>query len=232
MFFRTLLAYLLAFASGLTAAQERNATPPPKLKYEMVQEEVLEDGSPVKYYKFFPAGSFKPGIGVLICRHMNGVFDDNIIYVDADGALKSFDGKDDVMFPLAGKKMECFEILLAVGTNEKDIQVLGTCTVVPFPAVATNEAGHRIEVEATNRDGKHFIINASGYAPGEKIQFSSRSGDEVLNHEIKADAAGQLSMGYDPSVLGMKGGTFTITFTTSDKKSLKLSHQWGDKAFK
>lgn len=223
MFFRTLAACFLAVTSLLTAAQE-----PPQLNVELIQEGVLENGSPVKYVKFSPSGSFKPGPGFLVCKHKNGALDINSVYIDADGTLKSEDGKDDVMFPMAGKLMENFEILLVAGTNQNDLQSLGGCSLVPFPAVVTDEAGHRIQMSEISTDNKHFVIVGSGYAPNETIRFTSRSGNEELSHDFKADSEGNFMFGESPAVIGMKGGTFTVTFTGADKNPLKLSHHWGE----
>jgi hypothetical protein len=217
------LALQVFFTIDVTASSLEN------LKYELISTSTTNQ-EPSKWYRLSFPRKMKSSSGLLMMKDMNDKFVDIPVFIDEDGNIWSQD-KTKYLFGMGGGYGERFEMLLAVGDTEKDLEPIAKCVIIPFPRFVEDKQGRRIEIQADTPDGDHFTIVGSGFAPKEVLTFKSRSCDETLGSDFKVDENGGFCLGYAPAVIGKKEGPFEVTFSGKNMEPLKLRHYWGRIAF-
>lgn len=85
-----------------------------------------------------------------------------------------------------------------------------------------------IDLELRSVNPTSFIIHFKGIKEGEKLTMVSNSYSETLNHEFIY----QERISYMPGVIGKKGGTAKLSFTTPSGACVSLDVPWGSELLK
>ncbi|MDN3506839.1 MAG: hypothetical protein P0S96_06385 [Simkaniaceae bacterium] len=100
------------------------------------------------------------------------------------------------------------------------------CMGAPLKLEAEGTYGERIELLKCEETLGMYCFRASGFAPGEKILFVSKSVDEVIYEELEMPQNGQLILMHQPAVIGYTEGDSTITLVGENKNSVELTYHW------
>ena len=185
-----------------------------------------------KFYKFSLPHPIESTLGVVVIRNMNGKFTDFPIFIESDGRIWTEDKVIEKTFGIQGGYGERFEILLAAINKKGEPKPLAKTIIIPFPRIVKDESGHSVELKAEDVIGHNFTVHGSGFAPNEKITFTSHSGNESGSFPLQADQQGTFVFGYNPAVIGKTEGAFELTFEVENTKPIKLKHYWGKIAFR
>lgn len=99
-------------------------------------------------------------------------------------------------------------------------------TWIPIPIIAQNKEGTiTLEAELVIAvPTTLYTISIKGLKQGKHFKFQSTSGDETLNHMLTYPEGSAIT--FSPGVIGLKGGTSTVSITPS-KEVLTISLPWG-----
>jgi hypothetical protein len=145
--------------------------------------------------------------------------------VDASGTLVGPSGRESHITLDEASKGEPFDIALVT----LDGNTVGFAHVVPFPIKVTGPDKCEMDVELSSADGMAFLIRGAGYQPGETINVTDRSEDEVITDQITAQQDGTwLSIEF-PAVVGKPSGNASYS-ASGQRCQLTLPFAWGSDA--
>jgi hypothetical protein len=105
-------------------------------------------------------------------------------------------------------------------------QPLSRVAFTPYPFVVTNDTGYKLTFKLINPILSIYTLKAEGFAPGEKVRQTARSGDEVITKEIELDATGVATIILKPAVDGKMAGWSDVTLS-GEKGKIAIRYPWG-----
>lgn len=229
------LAYLLTlclFAFPVFASQ---STPAYKLHYKIEGRCHLPKVGPTVFVSLkaenFPETQPALLVAIKMDNEPQVLFDD--VFVDEEGDVYSC--SDD------SKPLKVGLNLFALGEPTKIVLIdnktlyqekmeCAVCSIVPFPLTVKDENGHSMSITLASPDGKMFLVDATGFEPGEVVKVYSQSGKELLKYEYEISEDGTYTGIIQPAVKGQKNGTATYEIIGKTTKGLKISYKWGNSA--
>lgn len=199
------------------------------LQSRFVQAIDEEGKDPMRVYQFSLCCRQKERPAILICKKMDDKFDQHAVYIEKNGNVVASNGQP-LLMGLMGGYGEIFTISLYEASKNKRFnnqKLLGTCQVVPFPIIAENAQGQKLEICPLDFTGQVFQVNLSGFAPHEAFDLASRSCHEKMDHHFQADEKGCFSMMLCPAVVGRQEGPFEISVSNLRMDPLTKKHYWG-----
>ncbi|MGK5595730.1 MAG: hypothetical protein ACSNEK_10300 [Parachlamydiaceae bacterium] len=100
-------------------------------------------------------------------------------------------------------------------------------SIVPMPIEMKWEDGASFSILLKDKEGLFFTAKATGFRPKERLNFTSVSCSEKLQHPISMDANGCLTFGMAPAVIGYANGGYakiTIKRKGFEKQSVSYKH--------
>jgi|GEM_PF-5671696 len=86
--------------------------------------------------------------------------------------------------------------------------------------------GERIELLECEESIGLYCFRASGFTPGEKILYVSKSVDEEICQELEMPFDGFLIFIHMPAVIGYTEGDSTITLVGENGNQVELNYHW------
>jgi len=111
------------------------------------------------------------------------------------------------------------------GLISDDQKVRAVFTLVPFP-IENLHQGCRLEALLMLPDAVGVLLQGSGFASGEEVQFLSNSEGEEQKQKTKADENGEVRQAILPYVKGKESGTVTASLQGAKCKP-NVSVRWG-----
>jgi hypothetical protein len=124
-----------------------------------------------------------------------------------------------------GEKIEFFLI-------SQDGKTCLKSEVIPHPIETKGKNGAYLTIAPTSAEAKSFRVEGNGFLFQEKLNYQSRSENEVMNHEISANEKGEIRLTLAPAVIGKKEGDASIAITRENGEILSLNYCWGAKVWK
>lgn len=151
------------------------------------------------------------------------------ILIDANNRVIDWETKKEWFVAFGGfAKGEPVEVIIC----SPDKNLLSSITIVPNPIEVRDEAGHVLSLKLASSDGYNFWVEATGFAPFEKVEFYSISESEVFKDTVQASDDGQIVMGISPAVIGKRSGKASLEIKGINTKRLKVNYSWGSEALK
>jgi hypothetical protein len=217
-----LLNSLLAF-SFLTAPliSENN----PILTYKIKTETNWEKNYSFKYLKL-KAENFPTNVSLNyeLKKLDKSIGDRKKVKIDAQGRIIELaSGKEwHVVF---GNFLKGEPIFITVSSDD---QLLSrSVTIVPRPIQVKDQSGHTLSLVLLCKEGEFFQLDATGFEPFEKLDFISKSENEILAHPIEASADGTITSIIEPGVIGRAGGKASLELKGKTTSNLKVNYKWG-----
>jgi hypothetical protein len=114
---------------------------------------------------------------------------------------------------------------LRVALIDADGEVRVYADAIPYPLEASSGS---CTVVGEMLDRERFTFSGSGFAPGETLQFASRSGRQVIRRTEVADSQGRLgTILVLPAVRGRDGGNAAFEVVGQSCK-VEVRYGWGD----
>ncbi len=167
---------------------------------------------------------------IFMMKQLNGnICNEKKILIDANNRVIDCETKKEWFVAFGSfAKGEPAEVIIC--TPDKNL--LSSIIVVPNPIEVKDEAGHVLSLKLLSPEGYNFWVEATGFAPFEKVEFCSISESEVFKNTVQASDDGQIVMGISPAVIGKKSGKASFEIKGINTKHLKLNYRWGPEALK
>lgn len=216
--------------SLLTTSKNTNIPP---IEYEFVQEMDRPDDL-YKLYNLRVKPLEAPTPAIMIIKKVDGTLIEQQIYVTSSGIIQKTE-QQSLTWAASTGYGESLEMLilptLENGEIIKNAKPLGKAEFIPFPLVAEDKKGHKMELVVVGKYGENFMLTLSGFAPKEKLFFESLSSGEMLSAPISVDEKGTITLSLAPAVIGKTEGPLTLTIKSDRMQPLVINHYWGKIAY-
>ena len=230
--YRALCLIFLKISTYAIAVQPSQAIP--EITFEFIGDTYCEN-APARIFRMRVPSCVKDTQAMFCTKQLNKKARGSLVRLSKDGSLRTDDSsKKFAMAFIAGYGERNDILLFEVDKKGNPIadKLIARGSIIPFPLQAQDNQGHTVEIHLNDGNGEIFMINYSGFAPNEQIQFDSYSSKESISYTITADENGLGAMLYAPAVAGRKEGPFEIRLKTKNMpQPLVIKHYWGKIAF-
>src|ERR1700722_197741 len=100
--------------------------------------------------------------------------------------------------------------------------------VIPNSLEAIDYEGRKVSMEIVTPDCSFYGIELTNFKPNEEITITSKSGAEVMRHNITVSKLGTMNGGMHPAVIGQKKGVATLEIhPVTSENVLTIHYEWG-----